>query len=140
MGDQQATKRYKEILGKPSLPLVTVMSPRDTTEKALATEVYKARGAILKDLRNEGECDLRQVAHRYTGRNRDNARKAYRGLIANKPEIERITFLDNDIVRINKTLWLVNLRAPLSPLVGKERKKRTAGKPGVRRLEGNSSD
>jgi hypothetical protein len=104
LGDQQSTKRFKSVLGRPALPFVTVMSPRDTFEEILRKELTEARRGIINGLKESGKCNLREIARKFTHRDINNARKAYRGLINDEPRIERVTSLINDVVTVKTTL------------------------------------
>jgi hypothetical protein len=107
MGDEKTVKKFNEIIGNATISLCTASvasDSRETIEKALREETYKTRKAILKALNEKDSVDLRQIAREHTSRNIENARKAYRGLIATKPDVKHFTLLDGDTVRVKTTL------------------------------------
>ena len=104
LGDQQSTRRFKSVLGRPSLPFITVMSPRDTFEEILRKELTEARRGIVNSLKESGSCNLREIARKHTKRDINKAKKAYRGLVNDEPRIERVTSLNDDVVMVRTTL------------------------------------
>jgi hypothetical protein len=104
LGDNDAKKRFKSVIGRASKPLGISMSPREIVEKALRQDMTKARKAILIDLKEKGYSNLKEVAKKYTGRDLSKAKRAYNGLVGDKPVISQATHIVDDIVRMRPTL------------------------------------
>ena len=104
LGDRKSSNHLRSVLGIPVEPAGISMSPRNHIEARLRKESKKGRKLILKELGEEGICDLEIVAKKHMGRDMKKARSAYKGLVNDDPYFSRATELDGDIIKVRDKL------------------------------------